>query len=333
MNQTVADPGRPLPPEDGLLRVFVVGPSRGGTTLAQRLLAERLDLHTLPETRFFANLLGNLEEKRFPNTARPRPRLRRARSALREALGLGTGTAPVDLPGLMQMPARRWRPARGAAAEFAARLDAAAAGAGRSGWLEKTPFHVHYARRIERLVPGAWTIHVVREARAVIGSIRDAARRYDDLWPVVYDRVERDVDDWNAAIAASASMVGRPRQLFVPYEALAAAPEAVLDEIARRLGASGAARGAKAHPAPVLTMGAREAWKSDASAGAVRPAASKWETARTPGERARAAALIAPVPAALEAEMAPFRAAAAEPGAGRGAGPAPAPLPRAGAAS
>lgn len=328
-----AAPGKPASGparEAGPMRVFVVGPPRGGTTLAQRLLAERLDLHTLPETRILANLYGNLEEKRFPNTARPRSALRRASSALREGLGLATGAAPVALPGLMEMPARRWRPARAAATEFVARMDAAAARAGRAGWLEKTPFHVHYAARIEALVPGAWTIHVIREARAVIGSIRDAARRYDELWPEVYDRVERDVDDWNAAVAASAAVVGRPRQVFVPYEALAAAPDPVLDEIARRLGAAAApAGGAAARPAPILTVGAREAWKSEAGTGAVRPAASKWDTALTEDERARAEALIAPVPPALEDAMAPLRAAAERE---RDRGAPGAPRARAGAA-
>ena len=317
MTDTAADPGPPPRagtaraaepgPRDGPLRIFVVGPSRGGTTLAQRLLAERLGLHTLPETRLFANLYGNLEEKRFPRTARPRPPLRRATSALREGLGLATGAAPVRLPGLLEMAPRRWRPARAAAAEFVARMDAAAAAAGCAGWLEKTPYHVHYADRIVRHVPGAWTVHVIREARAVIGSIRDAARRYDDPWPLIYDRVERDVDDWNAAVAASARMVGRPRQIFVPYEALAAAPEAVLDEVAGRMGAAAAAR---PPGAPASMVESREAWKSAAYSDPVRPAASKWDGALTADERARAAALIAPVPPALEAAMAPVRAAA-----------------------
>ena len=52
------------------LRVFVMGCSRGGTTLSQRLIAEGLGLYTLPETRFFANMIGNLERRMFPTTQR-----------------------------------------------------------------------------------------------------------------------------------------------------------------------------------------------------------------------------------------------------------------------
>ena len=63
-------------------RVFVVGCARSGTTLAQRLISERLDLYSLPETRFFANLIGNVEPRMFPQTQQRRPAVRDIRSRL-----------------------------------------------------------------------------------------------------------------------------------------------------------------------------------------------------------------------------------------------------------
>ena len=291
-----------------MLRVFVMGCPRGGTTLTQRLVAERLGLYTLPETRFFANMIGNTEERMFPQTGWTRPAPERRRSRLREALGRSTGREYVHVTDLPVDRGRKWGSVRAITARFTAVLDETARSAGCAGWLEKSPSHVHYAPAISRLLPDAWLIHVVRDPQQAVASIWDAAAKYRDPWGMIYGRVERAVDTWNAATRSSAAMVGRPRQIFLPYDALAAAPEAVLDAMVARMGVARA--GAAAGPAVIAT--ADEAWKSGAVDGAVAPAASKWDTALTGDERARAGAMIAPVPAPLEAELDRFRAVAAE---------------------
>lgn len=290
------------------LRVFVVGCSRGGTTLMQRLVAERLGLCTLPETRFFANMIGNVEPHMFPTTQRPIPLYRHASSRLREALGRSTGMRLLDIPGIPPIEGRRWAPFAEMTAQFVTRMDALAQAQGAAGWLEKTPFHVFYARTILRLVPGAWIIHILRDAEETIGSIRDAARRYNDPWAIIYDRVERDVDNWNASTAASAAMIGRPRQIFIPYAALTRAPESVMDRVAHLVGDPAAARPV-AQPAEMTSV-RDQTWKRAAISGPVAPVESKWSTALTAGEQARARALIRPVPADLMREMAPFMALA-----------------------
>ena len=298
-----------------ILRVFVMGCPRGGTTLTQRLVAERLDLVTLPETRFFASLVGNLEPRMFPRTRRRPPGLKPVTSRLREALGIGTGLEWRQVEGLPTPPARRWRRFGPAADDFVARLDALAREAGAAGWLEKTPFHVLYAPLIARLVPGAWMIHVVRDAPETVASLWEMARRHADPWGAIYDRVERAADAWNASTAASARMAGRPRQLFLPYAALAARPEAILDLVAARIAPAGSVlpSGTRAGArAPLGLERGTEPWKAAAVAGEVAPARSKWLTALTDQERATASRLICPLPAALEAAMAPFAGAPGE---------------------
>lgn len=292
------------------LRVFVMGCSRGGTTLMQRLVADRLGLSTLPETRFFANMIGNVEPRMFPRTQRPVALPRRISMTLREALGRSTGQRLLDIPGVAPIEGRKWAPFPEMTAPFLAQMDALARAQGRQGWLEKTPFHVLYAPLIEKLVPGAWMIHIIRDAEETVGSIRDAANRFNDPWAIVYDRVERDVDNWNASTAASAAMIGHPRQIFVPYAALTRAPEAVMDHVAQMMGAGAPPEGAAPAPAadqPAgLTSQRDQQWKQAAVSGAVAPAESKWSTALTGDEQARARALIRPVPAALMREMAVF---------------------------
>lgn len=303
----MADPDAPL-------RVFVMGCSRGGTTLMQRLVADRLGLCTLPETRFFANMVGNVEPRMFPHTQRPVALSRRISMTLREALGRSTGQRLLDIPGVVPIEGRKWAPFTEITARFLAQMDDLAKAQGRQGWLEKTPFHVLYAPLIEKLVPGAWMIHIIRDAEETVGSIRDAANRFNDPWAIVYDRVERDVDNWNASTAASAAMIGRPRQIFVPYAALTRAPEVVMDHVARVMGApedsAPAAQPAVAVQPAGITNQRDQQWKQAAVSGAVAPAESKWTTALTAEEQARARALIQPVPPALLREMAPFFALA-----------------------
>ena len=56
-----------------MIRLFVVGCSRSGTTIVQRLLAGHKDLISFPETAFFQRLAGDSELRMFgPEQARKR---------------------------------------------------------------------------------------------------------------------------------------------------------------------------------------------------------------------------------------------------------------------
>ncbi len=271
-------------------RIFVMGCSRGGTTVVQRRLSEGLNLYTLPETRFFSNLLGNAEERLFPQTARPRPPVRKFTSGLREKLGRSTGREHVHLEGITLPRARKWARVQLRTAQFVAGLDRAAVAGGHIGWLEKSPTHTHYAADIHRLVPEAWMIHIVRDPRDTVASIWDAAQRYGDPWGVIYDRIERAVDKWNAATRASAAMMGRPRQIFMSYQKFTEPPRAALDMIGQTIGV-------QASPAPsgipqIAT--AAEPWKADALGAPIHPARSKWRSALSAAERAAVEAHLCP---------------------------------------
>lgn len=271
-------------------RIFVMGCSRGGTTVVQRRLAEGLNLYTLPETRFFSNLLGNAEERLFPGTARPRARARRFTSGMREKLGRSTGREHADLEGITLPRARKWARVQQRTAQFVAGLDRAAVAGGHAGWLEKSPTHTHYAADIHRLVPDAWMIHIIRDPRDTVASIWDAAQRYGDPWGAIYDRIERAVDKWNAATRASAAMAGKPRQIFMSYQQFTEGPPAALACIAQTLGLPDA----PAVPAQVQIATASEPWKADALGAPIHPARSKWRTALNDTERAVVEAHICP---------------------------------------
>ncbi len=306
-----------------LLRVFVVGCSRGGTTVTQRLIAERLNLLTLPETRFFVSLIGNTDRRMFPTTHRPQGGMQALRMNIRNALGLSSGLEWRNAEMIPAPRRRKWSPVARIAQDFQTGMDHLAQEAQAAGWLEKTPMHVHYTAEIAAHLKDAWFIHVIREAEDNIASIWDAAQKYADPWPIVYDRIERAVDNWNASIADSADMVGQPRHLFVRYSSLTANPTMVLDQIAQtieqdmgqaigQVATDRAAQPGQMRRAAELTSARDQAWKGAATSGQVTPAASKWDSALTPEEQTQAAALIQPLPVALETAMRPFDLTAAE---------------------
>lgn len=284
-------------------RVFVVGCARSGTTLAQRLIAERLGLYSLPETRFFANLIGNVEPRMFPQTQRRRPPVRDLRSRMREALGVSTGMEWQSTSAALT-PTRKGRVGMAlAAADFVNGMDQLAAENGCNGWLEKTPIHVHYVPQILRYVPGAWVIHIIRGPKQTVASIRDAARRYPDPWAQIFDCVERAVDNWNASVQDSARAVGLPRQIFLSYETLTDAPEPALQTVSARLGLQ------ESHGATYAATGLaepREVWKSAAIRGQVTQAKSKWATALDAHEREMAEGMIHAIPRPLANELGIF---------------------------
>ncbi|HEY0198232.1 MAG TPA: sulfotransferase [Rhodanobacter sp.] len=160
-------------------RTFIVGCPRSGTTLVQALLARHPDVLTLPETAFFECLHDGLEWRWGDCGARPR------RHRLRHRLGFAHKRARNKLTFLRHaLPGepRFWRPSRrtaGCARQFVAMLDGCAEAAGCSMWIEKTPYHLLYIPEIERQVPEARFVHVIRSGEDVLASVADANMRFD----------------------------------------------------------------------------------------------------------------------------------------------------------
>ncbi len=148
-----------------------------------------------------------------------------------------------------------------------------------------------------RYVPDVWVVHVLRDPRHTVASIRDAANRYPEPFSHVFDSVERAVDNWNAAMHDSARAVGLPRQIFLPYETLARDPDQAIGQIAQQIGIT---------PHPVAQSNRAqglaeeaEVWKAAAIHSPVQQAKSKWSTALSAEDRALADGMIKPMPIPL----------------------------------
>lgn len=136
--------------------VFIVGSARSGTNWLRRLLSQSPNVATGPETHLFSSYLLSLEE------------------TWRRHQG-----ARVGLPHLIsEEELDHWT------REFAELCLGRLAGARPNAGIivEKTPKHGEHAARILKLFPGAFFIHIVRDPRAVVPSLRAASRSWGSSW-------------------------------------------------------------------------------------------------------------------------------------------------------
>jgi hypothetical protein len=205
-------------------RAFLVGCPRSGTTLLQSLLFGHPDVMSCPETFFFVNAMntdGKLHRLGLASRG-----MRRGVDALAE-LGLlePRGRQPRPIP----------RTERGCADLFTRALDAATSRAGKALWIEKTPSHVHRVDAIERYVPRAAFVHMIRQGAAAVASLHDVTQRHPAAWGGPRD-VEACMLRWKEDVRLSMTHSGKPNHAFVAYEDLVGDTRAVVGRLCRFLG-------------------------------------------------------------------------------------------------
>jgi protein-tyrosine sulfotransferase len=190
--------------------IVMGGAPRSGTTLLRRLLDRHPDVCSGAETKLFVPAAFNLEW-------------------LSRSYGL-------PLAELSSM--------RTEAASQAAFIDAFAArartDAGKERWAEKTPQNVRYLDWILERFPRASVIHIIRDGRDVICSMRQHPdwRWVHGTWQkVLVERpLEWYVERWLADTAAGLAWRGDPRYTEVRYEDLVADPEVVIPALCEGIG-------------------------------------------------------------------------------------------------
>lgn len=219
-------------------RFFLVGCGRSGTTLLQSMLASHSQIASMPETWFFVAIAGYLTPRLygFPPTG-ARDRLVRIRDEVRLRLGMTArhGREGVhhflreicreDLMSLFPPTGRRLGPQLQACVHI---LDRMAQEQNRPIWLEKSPLHLGYIDLIERTIPQARFIHLVRDGTDVVASLYDATLRYEEPWRRIYPTLDRCIDQWNHCIRLSSKYLSGSRHTLVHYEDLVADAETTL---------------------------------------------------------------------------------------------------------
>jgi hypothetical protein len=193
----------------------IVGSERSGTTLLRLMLDAHPELAIPPETHFVPDVAA---------LGTKGPDLRRAFQQL-------VTTAPT------------WHDMQMEADELAASLEEVepftasgglrafyglyARGHGKTRWGDKTPKYVRRLADVERVLPEAHFLHVIRDGRDVALSAREAWAGRDSPFPVRARRWRKDVTRGRSS--------GRRRQhyLEVRYEDLVSEPEQELRRVCR----------------------------------------------------------------------------------------------------
>jgi Sulfotransferase family len=120
---------------------------------------------------------------------------------------------------------------------FIQAVDAVSLHDGRPIWVDKTPDHLFYVKRIRQYIPDAIFIHIIRNGRDTVASLVDAATKYPEIWgwPETAS-LEYAVQRWNVALRESLQYRGDPRHYVVRYEELVLDPAKVLSGLCGFLG-------------------------------------------------------------------------------------------------
>lgn len=199
-------------------RVFLTGCPRSGTTLLQSLLAAHSQIASFPETHFFAHIPAR------------RPWLRTLGFASR-----GAGPAFEQLLDYIDYHEARPRShghlfTRPYAQMYVEVLDCLTLRQGKSLWLEKTPRHALYIDCIQRQVPGAKFIHIVRSGADTVASLYEVTHQHPEVWsgPCSIDRC---VQNWIKYMQIARTYLFKTGHILVRYEQLVENPRVMLSRL------------------------------------------------------------------------------------------------------
>lgn len=201
--------------------VFLVGCPRSGTTLLQSLIASHPKITSFPETKFF--LFG------IPRLSQPERLLfgLTARSFHNHLINWFTNDIkrPEFLNTLPNIPILTWYMKR-----LIEILNELTIEQGNYIWLEKTPDHIYHIPYIEKMLPDAKFIHLLRQGTDVIASLYEVTRKYPKFWSGEWS-IDLCLRQWQKAIISSINCQNKTNHLFIRYENLVKEPVATLQKV------------------------------------------------------------------------------------------------------
>lgn len=130
-----------------------------------------------------------------------------------ERLSYVLGPEMID-PSIMEF---RTRSAKVAARLLTEQMDALARARGKQFWVEKTPKHFQTVELIRRHVHTCIVVHVVRDGRAVLGSLRDRAIKFPERFAREMHPA-RGVSEWNRSLRRAWTQRYKRGVFIVRYE-------------------------------------------------------------------------------------------------------------------
>ena len=199
-----------------MLRLFIVGCPRSGTTLLQTVLLSSDRIVSFPESHFFEHLAGC--PRRIPRGIYGQRLLHRwldstnLKYPKKFCIGFSRSSA-IDY--------------------FWSTLDSIAIAESAIGWLEKTPGHVQHIKLIQDHVPDAKFIHIIRSYKDNVASFYLARKQWgNERSPLTTAR------DWFSHVSESLSYLHLENHFHISYEELVSHPRHVIDKLSSFLGLS-----------------------------------------------------------------------------------------------
>ena len=277
--------------------IFIVGPSRSGTSMTRDILARHDDLWIGGETHYFDDLRVRLR-------GRERAPLSPAQKTMCEdyflslvdrPYGRGGDPGRSSTLGRDELRSAASRVGAGADAYFVAYCELMAQKRGKSRWGEKTPRHVFRIDEIFDLWSDAKVICMVRDPRAVVSSYRwwkresektRAQPALDESWALDDRRAEKSYNVfvismlWRAAMRASLDARerhGPERVLLQRYEDIARDPESEVRQLAEWLALD-------YDPSMLEVAVSNSSFVLPGDRGVSTDAVDRWSTKLPPGE-------------------------------------------------
>jgi hypothetical protein len=202
-------------------RIFIVGCPRSGTTLIQSMLAMHPNLTSFTENHFFYNgfikiPLGKIGE---PCRYLTRPEVK---LWFKQFISVNF-TAEKIQAGLKTFP--EYNPANSPllyGKAFIRFLDSVSEEQNKSGWVEKSPYHVYNIDLINEIDENCKFIHVIRNGMENASSIQRISKQYPE-WNFFNKKSASQM--WNEFLLQSLSWKGVENHYFLAYEKLIEQPE------------------------------------------------------------------------------------------------------------
>jgi|SaaInlLV_10m_DNA_2_1039722.scaffolds.fasta_scaffold00838_11 hypothetical protein len=185
-------------------RIFIVGCPRSGTTLLQSLLLKHNEITSFPESHFFSRTFLGKRANQYP-TLYSNYTLYKWINSIKEN----------NIYLKFKIAFSRDSVVR----NFISQLDTYTINHNKRIWIEKTPNHLHTLDIIEKFIPDAIFIHLIRDPRDTIASLYEATNKYTEHWNQQYT-ISEAVERYNRDINISKKYVDKRNHLIIKYEDL-----------------------------------------------------------------------------------------------------------------